>query len=580
MNKNIIILILLVIAFIVYYCLNHIENFGDVVVSGVVTSKESSRNEVDINQQQAKTILDLKSQVNQLQADEILWEKRPIKVNDVISVLKTEFSDCGAKNLEITTKDLNFADSRINFVKFLPVTNLLNKLTYENIRCFVQKIDRNNLVSWIKEEVTMPKYLLPHNIVVVNDSLYQTSPYGVLKYKLSALTKYKGNNALNATIEASLLNDYNFYNRSSDIIFPFQGALIQKVGSDYRDLKTGDKYEIKRLLDRVDLMNSRVIKEMNLEDISSKFEDKTKQETVALTVQSESETKTESDVKIQQELQKAVEKEIFENDEVKSTLIKISQSQNLPEIKADVNKLLAKLVATKADTTITKTTPSTTTLKTQAKKTPPKRTPSRRTPSRRSPSRRTQRFTNVYEDFGVVGVIDNIPVTGKDALGIATTVIQEVLVDTGDKKSVKAEVGEVNEKKLNEDVIYVSEYNGINYLFTKNEVKPHSKWAKEVNKLLTESRTSIRTIVPHFFIEGSEFKSRIILILEDDFYVVIEDEKVQAPKDWTKEMGFSFSANLPEVYTCNENKVILEQMVRANLITDEKRKQVLSKLKC
>jgi hypothetical protein len=158
MNKNLIILILLVTAFIVYYCLNHIEKFGDVIVSGVVTSKESSTkvSDANITSQQAKTILDLKSQVNQLQPDEILWEKRPNKVNDIITVLKTEFSDCGAKNLEITTKDLNFADSRINFVKFLPVTNLLNKLTYENIRCFIQKIDRNNLVSWIKEEVNMP----------------------------------------------------------------------------------------------------------------------------------------------------------------------------------------------------------------------------------------------------------------------------------------------------------------------------------------------------------------------------------------------------------------------------------------
>jgi hypothetical protein len=591
MNKTLIILIVLVLAISLFYCWSNVEGFGDAIkVEGVVNNTLS---ESKIVSEQPKTIQELKAQVSELQPDEILWEKRPIKVNDIINILKSEFAECGARDLNITVKDLNFADSRMKFVKFLPVTNLINKLTYETIKCFVQKIDRNNLVSWIKEEVTMPKYLLPHNIVIVNNMLYQASPYGVLKYKVPALSQYKGNNALNATIECSLLNDYNFYNRSTDIIFPFQGALIQKVGSEYKDLRTDDKYEIMRLVDRVDLMNSRVAKELNLSEISSKFEDKPKQEIKQEIVQ-----EVASEVK--EELKKEVSKEVFNNDELKNTLVRISQSQNLPEIKDDVNKLLARLVATKVDTAVsakvTTPVPSQPVPKVAAPKiaapkiaAPTQAAPKVAAPTQAAPKvaaptqaapKVVQRFSNIYENFAMVGIINKERVTGKDTLGIAKQVIQEVLVQNKDVKTIKSAMGEVNVNKLNEEVIFVAENNGVNYLFAKNEVKPHSIWAKQVNKLLGDSRTNIRTVIPHFYMDGETFKSRIILILEDDFYVVIENDKMEAPKDWAKEMGFSFSANLPEVYTCNENKVILEQMVRANVITDDRRQQVLNKLKC
>ena len=602
MNNNLLILILLVIGLLIYYCLSNKELFSNVLTNDAIPIQKNNNNlttpQVSINL--PKTILDLKSEVNQIQSDEIIWEKKSLKINEVISSLKNDFSNCGAENLEITSKDLNFSDSRIKFIKFLPVSNLLNKLTYENIKCFVQKFDKNNLISLIKEEFVVPKYLLPYNIIIVNNSLYQMTPSGVMKYILNTLSKYKGNNALNASIEVSLLNDYNFYNRSSNIIFPFQGALIQKVGSNYTDLKTGDKYEIKKLLDRVDLINLSVNKEINTKDKS--YNITTKQ---------------------------AIEKEIYDNDEVKNTLIKISQSQNLPDIKSDVNKLLTKLIAIKAESCATNT--------------------------------EIQKFTNIYENFDMIGVINKIPVSGKDSLnispyllqevksnttnnkipiaenisvfnkipiaenisvfnkipiaenisvfnkipiaenistnnkipiaeniavfnkinvGIANTLVQEILVDTPDKKKIRTDVGEINEKKLNEEVIYVSEYNGINYLFTKDEVKPYSKWAKDVNTLLSNYTTTIKTIIPHYFMNDVNFKTRLIIILEDDFYAIVEDDKLQLPKDWSKDMDFAFSTDLHEVYNCNENRSILEQMVKVNVITDNKKKQILTKLKC
>ena len=631
MNNNLLILILLVIGLVIYYCLSSKELFSNVLTNNTIQKNNNNLTTPQVSIELPKTILDLKSQVNQIQSDEILWEKKSLKINDVISSLKNDFSNCGAENLNITSKDLNFSDSRIKFIKFLPVSNLLNKLTYENIKCFVQKFDKNNLISMINEEYVLPKYLLPYNIIVVNNSLYQMTPAGVMKYNLNIFSKYKGNNALNASIEVSLLNDYNFYNRSNNIIFPFKGALIQKVGSNYTDLKTGDTYEIKKLLDRVDLINLTVNKERNMKEMNMK-------------------DMTMKDISHNIKTKQAIEKEIYDNDEVKNTLIKISQSQNLPDIKSDVNKLLTKLVAIKAESCVI--------------------------------NRAVQKFTNVYENFDVLGIINKVPVSGKDSLsispylplqeiisnnkipidkninmlgvinkvpvsgkdslsispyvvqeiisnnkipiaenisvfnkiprpenisifnkipiaenisnkipnaenisnkitvGIANTVVQEILVDTPDKKNTRADIGKVNEKKLNEEVIYVFEYNGINYLFTKDEVKPYSKWAKDINILLSNYMTTIKTIIPHYFTDGENFKTRLMIILEDDFYVIVEDEKLQSPKDWTKDMEFAFSRSLHEVYNCNENRNILDQMVKVNIITNDKKKQILNKLKC
>ena len=194
-------------------------------------------------------------------------------------------------------------------------------------------------------------------------------------------------------------------------------------------------------------------------------------------------------------------------------------------------------------------------------------------------------------------IVHKVPVSGKDTLNIspyiisntnnqvpivniANTVVQKIVVDTPDIKNTRANVGEVNEKKLNEEVIYVSEYNGINYLFTKDEVKPYSKWAKDVNTLLSNYTTTIKTIIPHYFMNDVDFKTRLIIILEDDFYAIVEDDKLQPTKDWVKDMNFGFSTNLQQVYNCNQNKNILEQMVKVGVITNDKKTQLLNKLKC
>ena len=80
--------------------------------------------------------------------------------------------------------------------------------------------------------------------------------------------------------------------------------------------------------------------------------------------------------------------------------------------------------------------------------------------------------------------------------------------------------------------------------------------------------------------DGINFKIRLIIILEDGFYTIVEDEKLQSIKDWTKDMDFGFSTNLQQVYNCNQNRDILEQMVKIDVITNDKKNQLLNKLKC
>jgi len=498
----------------------------------------------------SKSIVELMADVNALQADEMLWEKIPTKISKVIEDVKKDINACGVNGVDVSKEDLAFADSRLKFIKMLPVTKLFNAFNYEKVKCFVNNIDRTNLVSWIKTEPALPKYLLPRNIIIVNDSLYQSSPYGVIKYKVPALKDYAGNDALNGTIESSLLNDFNIYNRNMDIAFSYQGTLIRKVGTSFVDLKTGESYAIKKLTDRVELLNSKVISETSPEQIANKFEDKPK---------AKSEVKTEV---------KAEAKTVIAESKQLTSAVQELKGETPPDVKAEIKTTVAKVVATSSGGSRSKKSNSKSSKKSSSKK------------ASKKASKKRQRFTNTYEGFSLVGFTDNVPVTGKDSLQIPNSVIDDILTSQGDVKYIKSQVGSTPEVTLNRDVIFAADYEGIPYLFARNEILPRSKWANSINKILSEGKMGIKTVIPHYYHKDGQFKTRFIVVLDNDFYTVVENNVASEVKDFAKDMGVSFSEKLGEVYSCKENKVFLEQMQASGIIDEAKKLELIKQLNC
>jgi len=134
----------------------------------------------------------------------ILWENKLLNINDVIIKLQNSLNECGVSNFSLEKNDFNVIDSRKRLIELLPVTKLLDKITYDQIKCFVSKFEPDNYLVITKSVTTVPKVLKPSNIIIVNNILYKSTPYGVIKYIIPKLSNFKGLDSLNASIECGL----------------------------------------------------------------------------------------------------------------------------------------------------------------------------------------------------------------------------------------------------------------------------------------------------------------------------------------------------------------------------------------
>lgn len=186
----------------------------------------------------------------------ILWENKPVNINIVINNVKQLFSSCSVSNIQLEKEDFTVIDSRKKLIELLPVTKLLDKITYEQIQCFVNKFDSENYLVVSKSISNVPKILKPKNIIIVNDYLYQSSPYGVLKYKIPQLAQFKGLYSLNASVECGILNDFNTFNTTGESIYHIEGKIIQKQGDQFVDIKNNDKYEISNIVMKINSLDA------------------------------------------------------------------------------------------------------------------------------------------------------------------------------------------------------------------------------------------------------------------------------------------------------------------------------------
>ena len=777
MQKRWILLILVLLAIIYFLCLRPDQ-------TSILNKK---------NIKITKSIVELMSNVNALAENEMIWENAPMQISTVVSNVQKDLDNCGINNITLTKDDLAFSDSRLNFIKMLPVSRLFNSITYEDIKCYVRNIDRTNLVSWIMPRENIPQYLLPRNIIIVNNALYQTSPFGVIKYIHPNLANYNGNETLNGSIEVSLLNDYNMYNRNMETVFPFQGALIRKVENNYIDLRTGNIFEIKKIKDRVALLNTQVIGETSPVALANKYQVSKQIDESVKTSEKTSEqisekittagTKTTKITKASTRTPKAstrtpkasaktAKKIIKSNIRIKSAVKKLGKGLP-PNVKSVVKNTIKKIINKKAterftnqdDTTdsdeeteeFTNDDESTdsneeteefsnlrsklknkgrekrkntkrqckkkrnkivctniseseseTIAKMRSKKMPrarPEKIPRARSEkiprarSERIPRARPERmprarpqksdeynnmenfteenndeedeeyiekfieedddienftegeegndeeddaekftdeedeeddaekftdeedveddaeavekftqeggeedeedneekftennededdgikgYSNIFETFGsIVGFTSADPVTSEGSLKINKNVIDEILVNQNDIDYIKTKNGVKNEKKLNEDVIFAVDYEGIPYLFSNSEIIPHSNWAQQVNKIINDGSISIKTIIPHYYEKSGKFITRLIIVFDNDFYTILEDSSISKVMDFKKDFLISFSENIRELYTCNETDSLLYQMYDSGVITKSKRDEILKQLMC
>jgi len=210
------------------------------------------------------------SYIQHLSINNIVWENKILNVNGVMDSIIQDFKNCGVSNFNIRKDDLRFVTSRIKLVEFLPLLDVIKKLNYNNIKCYVSNINIYNYINVVKENIKIPDYIRPHNLIMINQYLYQITPYGTIKHKLNVLPQYQGNLAINACIETSLINFINKYNRNNNKLFIYKGDVFQKLNDTFVKIDSGKKYNIENLLNNKNLKE--IIQSIDNEYIKSKQE--------------------------------------------------------------------------------------------------------------------------------------------------------------------------------------------------------------------------------------------------------------------------------------------------------------------
>ena len=462
--------------------------------------------------------------------NELVWENKVLDIKSITERLTSAFKECGMQNIRLDNTDFTIINSRKRFVELLPITNLLEKISYDQLQCFVKKFDPENYLVISKTITTVPKLLRPRNIIIVNDILYQSTPYGVLKYKIPKLAEYKGLDTLNASIECGILNDFNTYNTSSEQLFYLEGKIIQKQDKKFVDIKTNDNYEITDINNKIELLNKKIIDKINQERVN--------QESV--------------------------------NQESVSVIEKMVDVGGIVELNIKDNSQL-KVIDTKTFLPVVSTTTKPTIME--------------NSDSKLELQNQKNKLIELQEKLAQIS--DNkqnlfIDKSQTEAIIIESEKISNQIKSLEETKNniPIIEKSDVNINSLIDKITSIFEYDGIIYMAEPTIIRPFSRWVLKVNEILNINKLQIQNIIPHFYYTNGQFNYRLIIILNDDFYIWVNKTDISEILDIKKDWGITFNQNIPDNISCDDLKIILEQMEKANIINSTKINQILQNYRC
>ena len=195
-------------------------------------------------------------EINDETIDEVkkenLWEGKRVSLSNIVAILEKRLNECNIF-LNLRERDVVGITDRKRFVQILPLfrKDIKEKVNYDKIKCFVSKYDIDNFISISRVEKELPRYLQNKNMIMVNEFLYQFTPYGTLKYILPIKRQFGSNESVVVgSLEATLINDIHRYNDSNHIIIPYKGKIYQIINNQFVDIRTGAKIEMEKLVNQ------------------------------------------------------------------------------------------------------------------------------------------------------------------------------------------------------------------------------------------------------------------------------------------------------------------------------------------
>ena len=203
---------------------------------------------------------------------ENLWEGKSLSLANIVAILEKRLNDCDIY-LNLKERDVVGISDRKRFIQILPLfrKDIKEKVNYDKIKCFVSKYDVDNFISISRVEKELPRYLQNKNMIMVNEFLYQFTPYGTLKYILPIKKQFgKNESVVVGSLESTLISDIHKYNDSNHIIIPYKGKIYQIINNQFVDIRTGGKIDIEKLVDQFE---EQVYEEQEEEYIENKIDD-------------------------------------------------------------------------------------------------------------------------------------------------------------------------------------------------------------------------------------------------------------------------------------------------------------------
>ncbi len=530
--------------------------------------------------------------------NKMLWDNKITSIKTIIENLKKEWKDCGFDDLVLEPKDFAVINSRKRLIELLPVTNMLSKLDYNKVRCFVSKFDPENYVVISKTIATVPKVLKPRNIIIVNNMLYQSTPYGVLKYQVPKLSELNNNTALNASIEAGILNDYNSFNMGNYPIYNLDGRILQKRGTKILDLKNNDEYEFTTINNKIELLNKKSIDKIikDEQDIKAVKKDTDTENNKIKEVAKETAEKTNQNIA-------AVTKDIqVSNQKVKEGMVDIGgivelnvqdvkqlkaldPSTFLPIVKVVGSGVSANEDAKKKAEELAKKAAADLEAKKKAEEDARKKAEDAKKLANAKPAddkAKKEADEAAAKAAAAKKAADDAAKKVADAKAAAEKAAADAKRKAEEEKKNKMAIkpGDIQLNKLLESLVSVIEYDGIIYICQPNIVRPLSIWANKLNEIIKKNKFVIKGVIPHYYYSNNKFNYVLIFLFNDDFCVMLNKEELSQVMDVKSVLGISFNQNIPDRIGCDDLKVILEQMVKANVVTNEKSDSILKRYKC
>ena len=272
MNKNYLILFIIILALVVSNCMNNKENMavikakvflkGDPISEIFDFKKKIANDNPLVEKDIAKTIVTSKKNIKKetpnlqekllkVQDDEYIikgkklsniWEGKKMEVDKVMNIIETALKSCDVNDTILKKEDLRKFKNRKKFIKLIPLLKkkYRSNINYDNIKCFVSKYESNNYINISKNQNLLPTYLPPKNTMIIGTILYHFTPFGVIKYNTKINDKNNNieikDKVINATFESTVINDINIYNNTSHPIIVHKGNILKIKNNKFYNL--------------------------------------------------------------------------------------------------------------------------------------------------------------------------------------------------------------------------------------------------------------------------------------------------------------------------------------------------------